>query len=341
MRSIIKLKEVGRMKFSVGYNSRYPDSVIDAVNKCREKIGEVYFAYSGFANGRKVDESAERLESDLKKLDGIPLNILFNAMCYGEDALSREFFNNIGNTVDRLKGIADLKTVTTTSPLIAKFIKQNFADINVRASVNMEIGTVEGMEYIAENFDSFYAKRECNKNFSALKKLRKWCDENGKQLYGLSNSGCLNFCSAHTFHDNLVAHENGIAFKDNAYNFEGQCAEFLKNGKFREKWLSRTNFIRPEDITLYEEFFDGIKLATRITKSPTRIIEAYTSGSFSGNLPELLEPNHSALFYPYVVENKKVEEDFAFKTANCDKNCSECGYCEKVFNNAVVNLEGV
>ena len=37
------------------------------------------------------------------------------------------------------------------------------------------------------------------------------CDAEGKELYMLANSGCLNNCSAHVFHDNLVAHEAQIA----------------------------------------------------------------------------------------------------------------------------------
>ena len=46
-----------------------------------------------------------------------------------------------------------MASVTTTSPLIAKFIKNNFEELEVRASVNMEIGTVQGLDYLAEYFD--------------------------------------------------------------------------------------------------------------------------------------------------------------------------------------------
>ena len=67
---------------------------------------------------------------------------------------------------------------------------------------------------------------------------------------------------------------------------------------------SVTNFIRPEDVPLYEEYFDGLKLATRVSRGFARIIDSYVKGSYSGNLPELLEPNHADLFYPKVIENK-------------------------------------
>ena len=163
------------------------------------------------------------------------------------------------------------------------FLNQNFQDIDVRASVNMEIGTTEGLDYVAECFDSFYAKRECNRDFKQLKKLRSWCDNNGKKLYGLANSGCLNYCSTHTFHDNLVAHESEIAEMDNAYQFEGQCRRFLKDIENREKWFSISNFIISIICVCFlpalieELFFRG--LITAGLKSKNKFLSVIISGA--------------------------------------------------------------
>ncbi|UKI36528.1 MAG: hypothetical protein L6V93_22045 [Clostridiales bacterium] len=82
------------------------------------------------------------------------------------------FFEKIGETADFIKSEFNLKSVTVTSPLIARFIKDNFSDIDVRASVNMSIGTVEGMDYVKDYFDSFYLKRELNRDFNAVKSLK-------------------------------------------------------------------------------------------------------------------------------------------------------------------------
>lgn len=338
------------MKFSVGYQLTKNGSFTAAVKENRDKIGEIYFALPEFANGRNgrsvetelTDyEYRERMETELRELSAlnIPFNWLLNAECYGRHAQSRAFFNNIGNTADYLISRYGLKSVTTTSPLIAKFFKQNFPETDVRASVNMEIGTAVGMDYIAEYFDSFYLKREYNRDFGKIAEIKGWCADNGKRLFGLANSGCLNYCSVHTFHDNLVAHENEAAEMDNAYQFEGQCRIYLKNGEKRKKWLSISNFIRPEDVALYEGLFDGLKLATRVNRNAAGVIRAYCCGSYSGNLPGLLEPDHSALFYPAVIENKKIPDDFGVKTASCDKRCEKCGYCEKALANALLCLE--
>ena len=49
-----------------------------------------------------------------------------------------------------------------------------------------------------------------------------------------------------------------------------------------------------------------MKLATRVSPMPMRILRAYLNGAYSGSLPDLLEPNHSGLFYPRLLENQRI-----------------------------------
>ena len=77
----------------------------------------------------------------------------------------------------------------------------------------------------------------------------------------LANSGCLNGCPARHFHDSLVAHEEEIALEDNAFGFDGICRDFLAGPDGPEKFFHHTNFVRPEDLNLYENYFDMIKPA--------------------------------------------------------------------------------
>lgn len=309
------------MKFSIGYQCT-DAPFIEEILKNKERIAEVYFSWADYPNGRnnqlrqkglRPEEAQARQQQDLQRLaeGGVPLNLLFNAMCYGKDSQSRDFFEGIGDTVEQLSERYGVCSVTTTSPLIARFIKDNFENIEVRASVNMSIGTVEGMDYVKNLFDSFYLKRELNRDFNAIRSLKKWCDAHGKKLYGLANSGCLNHCSAHVFHDNLVAHEQEIAQMDNGYAFEGVCRMHLRENPV--SILERSSFIRPEDIPLYENLFAGLKLATRVSPMPIRILKAYLGEKYVGSITDLLEPNHSGLFYPHLLENSllksRVDQD--------------------------------
>ena len=308
------------MKYSIGYQLTPTTDFLQTILANKENVYEVYFAWDGFANGRNSEylagdfskwEAGERKMSDLRTLsqNGIKLNLLFNATCYGAESLSKSFFESIGDTTDFVKNSFGLDSITTTSPIIGKFIKDNFKDLEVRASVNMSIGTVEGMDYVSPYFDSFYLKRELNRDFAGIKKLKNWCDNNGKQLYALANSGCLNNCSAHMFHDNLVSHEKEIRKMDNGYAFEGICKQYLSNPDKLHSLLEITSFIRPEDVELYEGLFPALKLATRVSNNPVRILKAYIENKkYSGSVFDLLEPNHTNTLYPYLLDNSKIEK---------------------------------
>lgn len=302
------------MKYMVGLKNG-DTQLLNCIIENREHIHEVYFSWGDFPNGRsnqlQSDTYAPWILQDmqrdaLKALSeaGVRLNLLFNGNCYGKDAQARSFFHKVGAVTEHIAETYGLGSVTTTSPLIAKFIHDNFTGLEVRASVNMEIGTVEAMSYMAEYFDSFYLQRERNRDLTTIQKLHAWCKDNDKGLFALANSGCLNHCPARNFHDNLVAHESEIAQMDNAYAFQGICREFLKDPEHFQNIYSITNFIRPEDISKYEPYFTAVKLATRVHKHPTSVVNSYIRGKYSGDLLQLLEPAHS--IYPWVLENSDV-----------------------------------
>ena len=330
------------MKFHLGYQDNRP--FLDHLLKHAGQVSELYFPWGDFTTGRGIADAGafrEHLVSDLKDFAsrGIGLCLLLNGNCYGRRTLSRTFFQKLGDTVDHLREEFGISCVTTASPLIARFLRTNFPGLELRASVNMEIGTPEGVEYVEDYFDSFYLKREYNYDLDVLRRMYGFCQERGKKLYLLANSGCLNFCSARTFHDNLVAHQHEVAEMDNAFEFHGECTAFLKKGDHAQDLLSKTNFIRPEDAARYEGLCDGMKLATRTNFHPLAVASAYLSGKWRGNLLDLTEPAHSGLFLPQILSNVKIPADYAEKRMSCRRNCAQCTYCRTVQEQAMVTLE--
>lgn len=338
------------MRFMIGYQMLPDDALLDLVLERREAVSEVYFAWPGFASGRGssgrgdsllTNELQNKLLSDLQRLSrgGIACNLLLNGHCYGRESLARVFYEKIGGVVDYLRTHIILSSITTSSPVIAKFLKQNFPELERRASVNMEIGSREGMDYLAEYFDGYYLRREWNRNRKKIEEIHAWCRQNRRKLYALANSGCLNECSAHNFHDNLVAHEDEIRAMDNAYDFRGVCREWLARKEKRERFLEVSNFIRPEDVRLYEGYFDAVKLATRVNPDPVKVAKAYLDGTYSGNLLDLLEPDHADLFLPEILENKLLPENFGEHVLNCDHDCPNCSCCRDALAGALVDVE--
>ena len=331
------------MKLYVGYQLRQSDDFVNHILAHQDQIAEVYFSWDSMPSGRSIVglqknmlpwEASQRQRQDLRRIAdaGIGLNLLLNANCYGSRSLERSFFQSVGDLIDCLRSEWNLVSVTTTSPVIGRFVRQNFEGLDVRASVNMEIGTPEGIDYLADCFDSFYARRELNRDINGLKKLRAHTNQIGKRLHMLANSGCLNYCSARQFHDNLVAHEQEIARMDNAFAFKSACRNFLSDPARRRQILQLSNWVRPEDLARYEGLVDGAKIATRTTPAPVTVLEAYASRSYSGNILDLTEPNLSDLFYPVVLNNRAFPSDFFEKRCFCGHACEKCGYCQTIYD---------
>jgi len=340
------------MKFSVGYyffdeNDRPFPYILDETG---DTIGEVYFPWTNLGTCRSslIDDGGyidwngqERLEKDLAEIRkrNIRLNLLMNANCYGDKAISIYLEKNVCSVIDRIDDLVGLpNAVTTTSPAIAHIVKTHFKGIEVRASINMMIGNIQGMKYLSPLFDGFYIRREYNRSPGILGRLKKWADKNGKKIYILVNSGCMSYCSGQIFHDNLVAHEKEISQMQNMVNFNPYtCWNYYSDPKNWPDFLKNT-WIRPEDIHNYRALFPMVKIASRMSSRPAETIKAYTGESYSGNLLDILEPGHGRLMYPNFIDNQKFPSDWFSRTADCKVNCSNCSYCDSVFCSVLSTL---
>ncbi|MBQ4105958.1 MAG: hypothetical protein IJC73_00075 [Lentisphaeria bacterium] len=292
------------LKLSVGYQLPDRYSLVDVVATYRDAVAEVYFPWYGVPDGRGV---SVRFEADQKQMEyeldqlaamGVRLHLLLNANCYGARALSRSFRDVLESMLQHLVERWDLAGVTTTSLFVARLCKQKFPQLEVRASINMEIGSPEAMRYVSDYFDAFYVARALNRDPEAIRALRV----PGKKLYLLANSGCLRNCSAHIFHDNLVAHEAETSQLENCWHFRGICWEYYAKPENRDRILADSTWVRPEEIDNYTDLVDGIKLASRTNPFFGTIIKAYAERSFDGNPLNLCEPDLSAFI---TLENRR------------------------------------
>ena len=338
------------IRYSVGFqlyeNGEEPFSEI--VKAYGEHISEVFFAWQDIATGRSTvatchgytDWSVQaRTEEELRAIKqmGVKLDLLFNGNCYGEYSISEKLANTAISVIEYLAHIGcGVDIITTASPAIAHTVKKHFPQIEVRASVNMRIGTVKGMEYVSDLFDSFHVQREYNRDIEHLSLLKEWADASGKKLIMLANSGCFANCSGQTFHDNLVAHEAEICEVKNLEDFMPYvCWKALKK---RENWhmLLENTWVRPEDMHYYEALFDTVKLATRMHSHPGMVIDAYARRSFLGNTLDLFEPGFGRAIAPYIINNSSFPENWFTKTSSCDKMCHRCGYCKSVLEQVLL-----
>lgn len=340
------------MKFAVGYQLPGEDDepMVEIIADYAEHIAEVYFPWADLPSGRAplasrrgyTDWTAQReLERDLVRLRelGMKLDLLFNAACYGGRAISEWLENQVRSVLDYMEaGVGGADIVTTTSPFIARTVKRYFPEVEVRASVNMRIGAIKGMQYLADVFDSYHVQREHNRDLGYLRELQAWADSAGKRLIILVNSGCMMHCSGQSFHDNMVAHEAEIDECRNVSDWNAHtCWRFLEDPANRVCVLQNT-WVRPEDLHHYEGLFEVVKLATRMHARPRAVIDAYVNRRFRGNLLDLMEPGFGPAFAPSVIDNTRFPEDWFTRTSTCDRRCHACDYCAQVLERVLVSF---
>ena len=303
-------------------------------------VREVYFPWPEEPSGRprlgygEEEDSvalARALRADLERLRaaGVRLDLLLNANCYGSQAMSVALEDHVRDILGKLDHCGLLpETVTAASPFIARTVKKYFPGIELRASVNMRLTTIQAMAYLAPLFDSYYIGRDVQRNLATVERFSRWCHDNGKKLCILANSGCLRNCPWQTYHDNLIAHSDAAMKAENVKGWNPHLCWTLYRDRKNFAEILKATWVRPEDLHHYEGLVDVVKLATRQHANPDMVISAYERGAFEGNLLDLFEPGFSPAFFPNFIDNAAFPSGWFERTSACARECAECGYCE-------------
>jgi len=332
------------MDFAIGYRHVAEGERFSSVALDYPEVREVFFPWPEEPSGRPKlgygdeDDPAELcdvLHDELLalKAGGKRLDLLLNANCYGEKAMSAELEAHIIDILATLVSWgAKPEVVTAASPFVARTVKRVFPEIETRASVNMRLTSLQAFKYLSPWFDSYYIGRDIQRNLDTVREFSDWCRANGKKLGLLANSGCLRNCPWQTYHDNLIAHSAAAIGETPAKDFNPHlCWTMYRDEKNLPEILKAT-WIRPEDLHRYEGLIDFVKLATRQHASPRQVVDAYIRDEYRGNLLDLLEPGFSPAFRPRFIDNAAFPSDWAERSGHCTRGCTDCGYCEKVFD---------
>lgn len=147
----------------------------------------------------------------------------------------------------------------------------------------------------------------------------------------LANEGCLPCCPFRATHEALISLANcrveGLDTRK--INDDLACVRQLTDAPYR---ILSSPFIRPEDMTFYQDKTDVIKICGR-TLGPgflKKTIAAYLAGSYHGNLLELFDASHWMADF-WSLPNQSLPEDFLEKIIRCRLDCSACTYCKELF----------
>lgn len=300
------------------------------LNEVGRDIAEIYLGVkvSAFGSGRDeiydldLDELCQIVE--IANLYGVEISIAFNAPCYSGKQFSKNFLEDYRTFLNAITemGIAHL---VIADSFLMRFTLQRFPHLNVQVSSLSYVDSPEKARY----YEKMGVKRiilpiDLVRNLPLLKSIRKAV---GCQLEIMANLGCLYNCPYHTFHGQFHGHNsrkelNGL--KGDPY--ETVCNEIM----LQEPWrIVNGSFIRPEDISVYEDIgIEYIKLAGREVSLDWVIksARAYITGSGKGNLLEFLTTPRG-LSSTLLMDNTKLE-GFVHTVGVCNKRCEdeECAY---------------
>ena len=324
--------ETKKRLLAVGWFDNKPFAEICSNHLSR--IKEIFFAWPGVVASRPMDDwtAARRAQiiSDLKwaRENGIELDAIFNANCYGDIAMTETLANHVTGVIREMdRENLFPEHLTTTSPFIATVVKKEFPAIKVRFSINMDISTQNALKYVDSLCDEFYAGRNAHRSLEYVKKMGAWAAEHGKMMGIQVNPGCLRNCPYHTFHNNLHGHnrigQSEAAAKFNFSNF--LCRDVYERGDYEE--FLRAIWIRPEDLPMYEPYVGVVKLATRRHPHPEKIIAAYADCSYDGDIADIVDPCYK---FPKIFDNKSFDKSSLWpEVRECKDadNCKGCGKC--------------
>ncbi len=240
---------------------------------------------------------------------GIRFNYLLNALATGNREFTREGQREADELLTWLSDIG-VDSVTVCHVYFLRLIKKRFPHFKVRVSAHQFTDSPRKVRFWVENGADYVVVSEVNlhRDFSRLRALAEAAGDTELQL--IVNNWCRYDCAiagTHAVGLNAASHKGGGGFPLD------YCSVVCNELRLREpvNYL-RANWIRPEDIALYEELgFHNFKIVERNT--PTQILvertKAYAERRYDGNLLDLVQ-NYA---YPYEKLGPKAKDAYSFR----------------------------
>lgn len=290
---------------------------------------------------------------------GVKVNYTLNSiMPYGS---KQRFVASKYQIIDTLSFLDanGIDLVTVGSPILLELIKKYYPDhkFDIEISTIMHVDTLTQIKYL---HDTYGVKKVCgnlikNRDFEFTKRASGLCRDLGIQYELMVNEFCGVGSGTYATHciyrDSCYICHSTNRTADDAQLFGNYPMDLCTAGRNANpaNWL-RSNFIRPEDLGLYEEYtgVDRFKITGRTGSADyqMRTLEAYMSGSFDGDLLELWKPletiqqeNVSDSVDYKIIPNKKLDgfiKPFVNGRVCANEVCgTTCDYCQRFYNNAM------
>lgn len=330
-------------------NNRYDSSIVEMYG-CSSKDSDLT-ARPKFRLPEISDSEVENFIKDLKSI-GIDFSYTLNGIFPGTKKELYDNYNKIKERVLWLKEIG-IKNIIISNTLLLDIIRKIDLDIGIEISTIAHIDTVSQIKYLNEhyNINSICNNLRLNRNAKFLENASNYCNNNNIELELIVNEFCgvggQNYTTHCPYRDTgcYLYHSTNNTINDKKLfnEYPMNYCIYARNSD-PENWI-RLNWIRPEDLKLYNKKFriNKFKVTGRTgsTEYILKIVEAYMSRKWNGNLLSLWKPletinsNENELEYKHniVIPNKKLDGYVDYFLDNPEHDCSNeicgetCNYC--------------
>lgn len=238
----------------------------------------------------EVDRKGLRRFVDATHRHGIQFNYLLNASAMGNMEFTREGHRNIEQLLSWLDDEVGVDSVTVCNAFFLRLIKKRHPRLKVRVSAHRFTDSPRKVRFWVDNGADFIVVNEVSvhREFSVLRAMKRAAGD--VELSLIVNNWCRYDCAIAGNH--AVNLSNASQTKSTGFPLD-YCSLVCNEIRLREpvNYL-RANWIRPEDLPLYEEMgYHNFKIVERNT--PTQILveraKAYSERRYDGNLLDLVQ----------------------------------------------------
>ena len=257
----------------------------------------------------QVKRSQLRRYVEKTHYQGIQFNYLLNASAMGNTEYSKEGQKNIEAMLAWLDDIG-VDSVTVANVYFLRLIKRRHPRLKVRVSSHRFTDTPRKVRFWVENGADYIVISEVNihREFRILRAMQQAAC--GVELQLIVNNWCRTDCAIAGNH--AVNLSNASQSRGKGFPLD-YCSIVCNNIRLRDpvNYL-RANWIRPEDLSLYEDMgYHNFKIVER--NSPTQVllerVKAYAGRRYDGNLLDLVQ-NYA---YPEEKFGEKAKEAYSYR----------------------------
>lgn len=212
--------------------------------------------------------------------------------------------------------------ITITSHNLMKFVRKRYPDIRINISTIAGILKSKDIEIFLDiNPSKIIVHHDANRNFHDLEKIVKKSNENNIKVEVMLTESCLRNCPKRKSHYEYTGKGK----------FDRQFHLFCNTRKIMTPLeILKANFIRPEDIYIYEEIGINYFKITGRSKSTfwlPEVVNAYVSRRYEGNTLRLLGIDPDMNAEKWIFLNNSALNGFLEGFLKCRNNKEENDYC--------------